>query len=118
MNSHVHNSKYFDYVLAARYDQMKRCYDMSMEKFGELGFGWVVKVAHIEYKRPLGLGDSMLVRTKIAEIFESGVRVEFDIVKRSNRKVSCSGFFDYTMIELATGRSATISEEIRRKYSV
>ena len=28
MNQHVHNSRYFDYVLAARYDQMARCYRM------------------------------------------------------------------------------------------
>ena len=33
MNEHVHNSKYFDYVLAARYDQMERCYGMSMQAF-------------------------------------------------------------------------------------
>ena len=26
MNNHVHNSKYLDYVLAARYDQMGRCF--------------------------------------------------------------------------------------------
>ena len=31
MNQHVHNSRYFDYVLAARYDQMARCYRMPME---------------------------------------------------------------------------------------
>ncbi len=33
MNRHVHNSRYFDYVLAARYDQMARCYGMPMEEF-------------------------------------------------------------------------------------
>ncbi len=41
MNQHVHNSRYFDYVLAARYDQMSRCYKMSMEEFLKAGFGWV-----------------------------------------------------------------------------
>ena len=25
VNQHVHGSRYFDYVLAARYDQMARC---------------------------------------------------------------------------------------------
>ena len=30
MFQHVHNSKYFDYVLAARYDQMERCYGVAM----------------------------------------------------------------------------------------
>ena len=44
MNRHVHNSRYFDYVLAARYDQMARCYGMPMEEFIRHGFGWVVKV--------------------------------------------------------------------------
>jgi len=33
MNQHVHGSRYFDYVLAARYDQMERCYKMPMQEF-------------------------------------------------------------------------------------
>jgi len=48
MNQHVHNSRYFDYVLAARYDQMARCYGMSMEEFLKAGCSWVVKTAHLE----------------------------------------------------------------------
>ena len=32
MNQHVHASRYHDYVLAARYDQMARCYQMAMEE--------------------------------------------------------------------------------------
>ena len=45
MFNHVHNSKYFDYVLAARYDQMEQFYKMPMESFLESGFGWVVRTA-------------------------------------------------------------------------
>ncbi len=33
INRHVHQSVYLDYILFARYDQMKRCYKMSMEEF-------------------------------------------------------------------------------------
>ncbi len=29
INGHVHHSVYLDYLLAARYDQMQRCYKMS-----------------------------------------------------------------------------------------
>jgi len=39
MNQHVHNSRYFDYVMSARYDQMARCYGMSMEEFIQAGYG-------------------------------------------------------------------------------
>jgi len=33
MNNHVHNSKYFDYVQAARFEQMINDYKMPMEEF-------------------------------------------------------------------------------------
>jgi len=118
MNQHVHNSRYFDYVLAARYDQMERCYKMSMEEFLQAGFGWVVKTAHVEYKRPLNLGECVLVRTWIEVIFKDGVKVSFEIRKKSNGKLSCDGWFDYTMVSLETGRAATIPGWIREKYSI
>src|SRR3954469_15791722 len=55
MNQHVHNSRYLDYVLAARFDQMARCYQFSMDDFTQAGFGWVVRTAHVEFKRPLAI---------------------------------------------------------------
>src|SRR3546814_6911373 len=58
MFQHVHNSKYFDYVLAARYDQMRDYYGMTMEDFMADGFGWVVRTAHVNYKRAMRMGRS------------------------------------------------------------
>src|SRR5690349_11499998 len=88
MNQHVHASRYFDYVLAARYDQMARCYKMPMEEFIKLGFGWFVRAMHIEYKRPLGIGESFIVRTWVEEITRDSVKVEFEIVKKGNGKLA------------------------------
>jgi acyl-CoA thioester hydrolase/thioesterase-3 len=118
MNQHVHNSRYFDYVLAARYDQMRRCYGMPMEEFLRLGFGWVVKTAHLDFKRSLNLGDMMIVTTWIEEMFDDGVKVAFTIVKKESGKLCCDGYFDYTMVSLATGRATAIPQAIRDKYSV
>src|SRR5262247_2351146 len=81
MNRHVHASRYHDYVLAARYDQMARCYNMSMEEFERAGFGWFVKTAHLDYKRALALGDSFIVRTWVDEIARAQVKVCFEIVR-------------------------------------
>jgi YbgC/YbaW family acyl-CoA thioester hydrolase len=118
MNQHVHGSRYFDYVLAARYDQMARCYRMPMEQFIESGYGWFVKTAHMEYKRPLRIGDRMLVRTRVAEISRTDVKVAFEIVKQPAGKLCCDGYFDYTMISLKTNRAEPIPDWIREKYSV
>ena len=118
MNQHVHASRYQDYVLAARYDQMARCYGMSMEEFVQAGLGWYVRTAHIEYKRPLGLGESFVVQTWVDAIAGSTVKVAFGILRKSNRKLCCEGYFDYTLINLKTGRAELIPETIIAKYAI
>jgi acyl-CoA thioester hydrolase len=118
MNQHVHSSRYQDYVLAARYDQMARCYGVSMEEFIALGLGWFVNTAHIEYKRPLRMGDQFRVRTWVDTFRSDGVRIGFEILREPNRKLSSHGWCDYTLVSLTTGRAADIPAWIVEKYSV
>ena len=120
MNQHVHSSRYQDYVLAARYDQMARCYKMSMEDFLKAGLGWFVKAAHLEYKRALVMGDTFVVRTWVEDIQRTEVKVQFEILRQSGErlKTACEGWFDYTMVSLATGRAETIPDWIVEKYAI
>jgi acyl-CoA thioester hydrolase/thioesterase-3 len=118
MNRHVHNSKYSDYVLAARYDQMERCYGMSMDAFLERGLGWVVRASYVEHKRPLVLGDIAEVETRVAEITKHGVKVEFEILKESDGKTAARGWFDYTLVCAAKGRPQVIPADIIAIYSI
>ena len=118
MNNHVHNSRYFDYILAARYDQMKRCYKMPMNEFVELGLTWVVKTCFIEYKRPLFLGDVIVVRTWIEEMFKTGVKVGFEIYRKETNKLASNGLIEYAMIDAATGRSRELPAVALERYSV
>lgn len=118
MNQHVHASRYFDYLLAARYDQMSRCYRMSMEEFIKLGFGWFVRTWHAEYKRPLVMGDSFSVETWVDEMTRENVRVQFEMRKSANRKIVCDGYCIYTMVSIATGRAEAIPLWIAQKYAV
>jgi acyl-CoA thioester hydrolase len=118
MNRHVHASRYFDFVLAARYEQMASGYKMSMEEFLALGLGWFVRSFHIEYKRPLLLGEWMIVTTWVEEIMRDSVRVQFEICKKSNRKLASEGYGIYTLVSLSTGRAEAIPPAVLEKYSV
>lgn len=118
MNQHVHASRYFDYVLAARYDQMARCYKMPMEDFIKLGFGWFVRTMHIDYKRPLGMGEFFTVRTWVEKIDRDSVKVAFQIDKKTNGKLASEGYAVYTMVNIATGRAEKIPDWIAEKYSI
>jgi acyl-CoA thioester hydrolase/thioesterase-3 len=118
MNQHVHASRYFDYVLAARYEQMARCYKMAMEEFVKLGFGWFVRSSFIEYKRPLTIGEWFKVTTWVEEIDLQNVKVQFQITKKTNGKMSAEGYCRYTMVNLATGRGENIPDWIVEKYAI
>ena len=118
MNQHVHNSRYFDYVLAARYDQMARGYKMSMEEFIAAGYGWVVRTAHIEFKRPLVLGDCARVTTWVDAVAKQSVTVCFEIHKAATGKLASDGYFDYTMVNLQSGRGEAIPRWIVDKYTI
>ncbi|MDP1677352.1 MAG: acyl-CoA thioesterase [Bacteroidota bacterium] len=118
MNNHVHNSKYFDYVLAARYDQMTRCYGMSMDEFITRGFGWVVSGCTMHFKRAMKLGDIAIVKTQIQEMRTNGVNVLFEVVRKETNKICVDGMFEYTMINLQTERSEKIPEDVIQKYSI
>jgi YbgC/YbaW family acyl-CoA thioester hydrolase len=118
MNNHVHNSKYFDYVLAARYDQMKRFYGMSMDEFVARGYGWVVSGCTMHFKRAMKLGDIAIVRTQIHEVRTNGVDVLFEIVRKETNKICVDGIFEYTMVNLKTERSEKIPDDIVQKYSI
>ena len=115
---HVHSTRYLDYVLAARFDQMDRCYHLPMTAFTAMGLGWYMAAAALQFKRPLGLGDRLVVRTWIEHFTETGCRVSFEIEKLPTGKRVCDGHCDYSLVTLQTGRATCLPEEIRAKYSV
>jgi len=115
---HVHSTRYLDYVLAARFDQMKRCYGMAMEEFLRDGLGWVVRRSYIEYRGPLRLGDDLVVRTRIQEFFRTGVKVWFEILRLPDRKRVSHGWCDYTLVRLPGGRPTALPEKVLKLYSI
>lgn len=115
---HVHSTRYLDYVLAARFEQMEKNYGLSMQAFADRELGWFMNAAAIQYKRPLGWGDRMVVRTWIVHFTETGCRVAFEIDKLPARKRVCDGHCDYTLVTLANGRATPIPEDVRQRYSI
>lgn len=118
MNQHVHNSKYLDYVLAARFDQMQRCYKMPMSDFIDRGYSWFVKIAHIEHKRQLLLSDHAVVKTRVDKIGGKACNVTFQINKQETGKLVAEGWFEYALVSLETGRATQIPEDIVAAYSI
>lgn len=118
MNNHVHYSKYLDYILMARYDQMQKNYKMSMEEFVERGYSWFASKVEIDYKRGLILSDKVIVKTQVEDYHGAQVFVNFWIVKKENNKVAAEGKVTYTMVSSKSGRPIRIPDEIIAKYTI
>jgi acyl-CoA thioester hydrolase/thioesterase-3 len=66
------------------------------------------------------LGDRFIVRTWVEDMFRTGVKVEFEIYRQDKErlKIACDGWFEYTMVNLKTGRAEVIPDWIAAKYSI
>ncbi|MFN5218161.1 MAG: acyl-CoA thioesterase [Sphingomonadales bacterium] len=118
MFGHVHSSRYMDYVLAARFEQMERCYRMPMQEFLVHNLGWYLSATELRFQRPLKLGDFMDVQTCIAETGAASIRVDFQILTVPNAKISCKGWAEYVLVDVKTGRPKPIPDWIIKRYSL
>jgi len=118
INRHVHQSVYLDYVLFARYDQMRRCYKMPMEEFFKRGYSWATKSTYLEFNQPIFLGETIVVRTWIEEIRKKSVKVGFQILKKKSKEIAAQGEAVYVLVNAKSGKPELIPDEIRKKYSI
>ncbi|UCC40595.1 MAG: acyl-CoA thioesterase [Candidatus Aminicenantes bacterium] len=118
INRHVHQSVYLDYILFARFDQMKRCYKMSMEEFFKMGYSWTTKAIHLEFIKPICLGETVIVRTWVEEVRKKSVKVSYQILKKGTKEIVTEGWGVYVLIGISTGKPEIIPEKVIKKYSI
>lgn len=118
MNNHVHNSRYLDYLLMTRYDQMRKDYKVPMEEFVKRGLAWVVSTTFIDFKREIKLGDKVVVRTQVNSFEGARVKVNFWIIRTETNKVAAEGYSVYTLVSVSNGRPTRIPGDIIQKYTI
>lgn len=118
MNNHVHFSKYLDFVLAARYEQMERDYKISMEDFIDMRLNWVTSSIHINYKRALQLGDTAIIKTQVESFNGAQVDVNFWLYNKKSNKLAAEGNGVFTLLNIDNGRPTRIPKKILDSYSI
>jgi YbgC/YbaW family acyl-CoA thioester hydrolase len=118
MNNHVHFSKYLDFVLAARYEQMGRDYKISMEEFLEMRLNWVASSMQINYKRALKLGDIVIIKTQVESFNGAQVIVNYWLYNKKSNKLAADGNGVFTLLNIDNGRPTRIPQKILDKYSI
>ena len=64
--NHLNNSKYIDYMINAREDQLLKYYDFDIYKLAfEKGLSWVVAQNQIAYLAPATLMETVVIETQL-----------------------------------------------------
>jgi thioesterase-3 len=64
------------------------------------------------------MGNHIKIRTGIITINEKGCRVQFEIENTASGKIAADGWFDYIMIDIASGRGTKVTEDMIETYSI
>ena len=74
---HLHNSRYIDYIVTARGDQLLEYYNLDIYKLAqEQGIGWVAAQTKISYLAPAFLMEEVTIETRLQELSEKSVLFE------------------------------------------
>ncbi|HVG12786.1 MAG TPA: acyl-CoA thioesterase [Flavisolibacter sp.] len=75
--NHLNNSRYIDYIMAARTDQLEEAYQLDVYKIAqEQGVGWVSAQTQISYLFPAFLGEAVKIQTRLLAATEKSLVVE------------------------------------------
>jgi acyl-CoA thioester hydrolase len=75
--NHLNNSKYIDYMINAREDQLLSYYEFDLYKLAmEKGIGWVVVQNQIAYATPATLMETVTIQTRLISSEEKSLLFE------------------------------------------
>jgi len=110
--NHLNNSKYIDYFLNAREDQLSQHYNLDLYKIAaEKGIGWVVSEHNIVYLKPANLMETVVIQTRLISFNEKEVTVEFTMRNENKSSLKSILWTRFSHFNLATKKSEIHSEK-------
>lgn len=87
---HLNNSKYLDYFLDTRSEQLKKFYNVNIfDHLAETGNTWVIGSHQISYLSPVTYRDNVIIKTKLLKYGKSDLLIEAEMyAKNTNKLVS------------------------------
>jgi len=115
--NHLNNSKYLDYFLNAREDQLSEHYKLDLYKLAaERGIGWVVSEHQIVYLKPANLMETVLIQTRLISFNEKEVTVEFIMWNENKTSLKSLMWTRFSHYNLVTRKSEVHGEKFMELF--
>lgn len=117
VNRHVNNLAYVRWMQDLAIEHSASA-GWPMERYLELGAGWVVRSHFIEYLRPAFAGDLLGAHTWVAAFDQRATPRRYLFVRESSRQVVAQAETRWVFVDLATGRRRSLPEELTDAFDV
>ena len=101
---HLKNSKYLDYIMNVRVQQVKEHYNLDFIKHAENdNSSWVVMSNHIKYMRPAIMGEEVVVTTRLIDFTDDVLHLEAVMTDYNQEVIKCILWSKFKYVDFLTG---------------
>ncbi|MGF1683208.1 acyl-CoA thioesterase [Photobacterium makurazakiensis] len=111
--NHVNNVVYFRYFETARLEYFSHI--GLMEELAKTQVGPVLSETSCRYKLPITYPDTLLVGSRVVEIKEDRIEMEYLIVSKKLGKISTIGKAEGVMFDFKNNCKAGVSETVKQR---
>ncbi len=117
--NHLNNSKYIDYFLNAREDQLLKYYNLDLFAYSKTtGCAWVVSQHKIAYLKPALTMEKVIIESTIVEWNANNTLVEFKMWNKEKTKLKALMWTYFHYYNLVTQKSDLHPEDINTKFKL
>lgn len=115
--NHLNNSRYIDYIMTARGDQLLENYDFDIYKIArEQAVGWVSAQTQISYLVPAFLAEEVIIQTQLISFSEKSLLFEAVMLNGERTMIKAVLWGRLVHVNLKTQKSHPHSEELMQFF--
>lgn len=111
--NHLNNSRYLDYIMTARGDQLIDNYGLDIYQLArEQGIGWVTAQTQISYISPAGLMEEIVIVTQLLSYTDKSLHLEACMWNADKTQLKAVMWAKLVHYHLQTQRSHTHNDQL------
>lgn len=115
--NHLNNSKYLDYFINAREDQVKEYYNLDIfEMIKTEKIGWVVATNQIAYLQPAFTMETVTIKSQLIQFSEKSLLVEMTMWDESVTKLKALSWSKFIHVDIRTQSSMKHSGKLMELF--
>jgi thioesterase III len=115
--NHLNNSKYVDYFINAREDQLIAHYDIDIYKIAfQEKIGWVVASNQISYLKPAFMNENIIIESQLIQYSAKSLHVELRMYNEQRTELKSVMWSKFVHIDIATQRSIDHAEKFTQLF--